>query len=66
MVVEYTYDEISFGDGDSIVFLIRLANDSDPFEDRFDTIKEVGKALEDNLNSNIYFSSELLMDILNI
>jgi hypothetical protein len=63
MEIEFTYDVVAYGD-DQVVFLIRLANNKDPFEDRFDTIQEVRKALNNNPNDVVYFSSELLREIL--
>ena len=62
MEIEFTYDVVAYGDN-QVVFLIRLANNKDPFEDRFDTIQEVRKALNNNPNDLIFFSSELLREI---
>ena len=59
--MEFTYDVAV--NGDQVVYLIRLANDKDPSEDRFDTIQEVRKFLNNNPNDVIYFSSELLREI---
>lgn len=64
--MEFTYDVVSYGD-DKVVFLVRLANDNDPYEDRFDTIQQVKDAIKlgENTGSDvIYFSSELLNTLL--
>lgn len=59
---EYTYDIIRRDSFPSQI-LIRLANDSDKEADKFDSLRECRKSVNNYLRMDVFISSEILNDL---
>ncbi len=56
---EYTYDIVR-RDSFPTQILIRLANSNDSEEDKFDTLQECRKSVNNHLRMDVFISSEIL------
>lgn len=60
---KYTYDTIQ-SDSFPPTILIRFGYDGEDEADLFETLQECRKSVNNNLNMNVYISSEILKTIL--